>query len=66
MNKPMALALLAGGIVLLVFGYNSAQSFSSGVSRIFTGSPANKSIWMIVGGAVATVLGLYGLSKGSK
>ncbi len=66
MNKPMALALLAGGIVLLVFGYNSAQSFNSGVSRILTGSPANKAIWMIVGGAIATVLGLYGLSKGSK
>lgn len=66
MNKPMALALLAGGIVLLVFGYNSAQSFSSGVSRVLTGSPANKAIWMIVGGAIATVLGLYGLSKGSK
>ena len=66
MNKSVALALIAGGIVLLVFGYNSAQSFSSGVSRIFTGSPANKAIGMIVGGAIATVLGLYGLSKGSK
>jgi len=66
MNKAVALALIAGGIVLLVFGYNSAQSFSSGVSRVLTGSPANKAIWMIVGGAIATVLGLYGLSKGSK
>ena len=66
MNKPVALTLLAGGIVLLVFGYNSAQSFSSGVSRIFNGSPTNKAIWMIVGGAIATVVGLYGLSKSSK
>ncbi len=66
MNKPVALALLAGGIVLLVFGYNSAQSFSSGVSRIFTGSPENKAIWMIAGGVIATALGLYGLSKGPK
>jgi hypothetical protein len=66
MNKTMSLALLAGGIVLLVFGYNAAQSTSSAFSRIFTGSPTNKAIWMIVGGTVACVVGLIGLSRGSK
>jgi hypothetical protein len=66
MNKTMSLALLVGGIVLLVFGYNAAQSASSAFSRIFTGSPTNKAIWMIAAGTIATVLGLIGLSRGSK
>jgi hypothetical protein len=66
MNKSMSLALLVGGIVLLVFGYNAAQSTSSAFSRIFTGSPSNKAIWMIIAGAIAAVLGLVGLSRGSK
>jgi hypothetical protein len=66
MNKPMALALLAAGIILLVFGYNAAQSPSSTVSRIFTGSPTNEAIWMIIGGIIATILGVIGLSRGSK
>jgi uncharacterized membrane protein YidH (DUF202 family) len=66
MNKSMSLALLVGGIVLLVFGYNAAQSTSSAFSRIFTGSPSNKAIWMIVAGAIAAVLGLVGLSRGGK
>jgi Protein of unknown function (DUF3185) len=66
MNKTMSAALLVGGIVLLVFGYNAAQSASSAFSRIFTGSPTNKAIWMIAGGAVAAVVGLVGLSRGGK
>jgi hypothetical protein len=66
MNKTASLVLLAGGIVLLIFGYNAAQSASSAFSRIFTGSPSNKAIWMIVAGTIAAVLGLIGLSRGSK
>jgi len=66
MNKSVSVALLVGGIVLLVFGYNAARSASSAFSRVFTGSPTNKAIWMTVAGAVATVVGLIGLSRGSK
>jgi hypothetical protein len=66
MNKTMSLVLLVGGIVLLYFGYNAAQSASSAFSRIFTGSPTNKSIWMIAAGTIAVVVGLVGLSRGSK
>jgi len=66
MNKPLSLALLAGGIVLVVFGLNASNSFGSDVSRFFTGSPTDKAIWMMVGGVVAAVAGLVGLMRGSK
>lgn len=66
MNKPVSLALLAGGIVLIVFGLNASNSFGSDISRFFTGSPTDKAIWMLVGGVVAAVVGLVGLTRGSK
>jgi hypothetical protein len=66
MNKPIALALLVGGVILLVFGYQASQSVSSDVSRFFNGSPTDKAVWMLVGGAIATVAGLVGLSRGTK
>ncbi len=66
MNKAVSLAVLAGGILLLIFGINAYDSSSSDISRFFTGSATDKSIWMLVGGAVVTVLGLVGLLRGSK
>jgi uncharacterized membrane protein YfcA len=66
MNKPLSLALLAGGILLIVFGVNASNSFGSDISRFFTGSPTDKAIWMMVGGVVAAVVGLLGLARGSK
>ena len=66
MNKPLSYALLAGGIVLIIFGVNASNSFGSDVSRLFTGSPTDKAMWMLVGGVVAAVVGLVGLMRGSK
>jgi hypothetical protein len=58
MNRIVSLALLAGGIVLLVLGINATDSFGSDVSRFFTGSPTDKAVWMLIGGIIVTVLGL--------
>jgi hypothetical protein len=66
MNKAISLAVLAGGIFLLIFGINAYDSSSSDISRFFTGSATDKSIWMLVGGVAAMVLGLVGLLRGSK
>lgn len=66
MNRPLSLALLAGGILLIIFGVNASNSFGSDLSRFFTGSPTDKAMWMLVGGAVAAVVGLVGLTRGSK
>ena len=65
MNKAIYIALLAGGIILIVFGINATNSFSSDVSRIFTDSPTNKAIILLVGGAIAAVIGLIGLVRKS-
>lgn len=58
MNKAIGIALLVGGIVLIVLGVTAMDSFSSDVSRFFTGSPTDKAVWMLIGGAVAAVTGL--------
>lgn len=64
MNKLISLAILAVGIVLVVFGVTAAESFSSDISRFFTGSPTDKAIWMLLGGIVAIIIGLVGLLRG--
>jgi uncharacterized membrane protein YidH (DUF202 family) len=66
MNKIISLALLIGGVVLMIIGINATNSFSSDVSRFFTGSPTNKAVWMLIGGIVAIVIGLMGMLRGSK
>lgn len=66
MNKAVSIALLAGGIVLIVIGVNATKSFSSDVSRFFTGSPTDKAVWMLIGGIVAAVIGLFGTTRGSR
>ena len=58
MNNIVGLAIFALGVVLLIFGFNESHSFSSDVSRVFTGNPTDRSIWMIAGGAVAVIAGL--------
>jgi len=66
MNKIVSLALLVGGVVLMIIGINATNSFSSDVSRFFTGSPTDKAIWMLIGGIVATGVGLTMTLRGSK
>jgi hypothetical protein len=56
-QKAIGIALLVGGVILLYFGMNGSDSFASEVSEVFTGSPTDRSIWMMVLGAVAAVAG---------
>ena len=63
MSKAVSLALLAGGIVLMVFGVMASTSFTSDISRFFTGSPTDKAIWMLLGGVIASMVGVVGLLR---
>ena len=66
MNKLLSLALLAGGVVLIIYGISASDSVGSDVSRFFTGSPTDKTIWLLIGGVVASAIGAGGLMRGSK
>ena len=66
MTKAISFALIVGGVVLLYFGGQSFHSFSNEVSRVFTGAPTNKTIFLIAGGVVATLAGLTGLVVSGK
>ena len=66
MDKAISLAVLAGGILLLIFGIGASNSVSSDISRIFTDAPTDTARWMLVGGVIVTIIGLVGLLRGSK
>lgn len=61
MKKMVSAGLLIGGLILLYFGYQEYQSVTSEVEEFFTGSPNSNAVWMITGGAVATIAGMVGL-----
>jgi hypothetical protein len=66
MNKPISLALLVGGIVLIIFGASASDSIGSSFSRFFTGNPTDKAVWLLIGGFAAVAVGAGGLLRGSK
>jgi drug/metabolite transporter (DMT)-like permease len=61
MKKMISAALIIAGILLLYFGYQEYQSLSSEVEEFITGSPDSGAMWMLIGGAAATIAGLVGL-----
>lgn len=60
MLKGISLALLAGGIALIVWGLRVYRSFGSEVTEAVTGAPSDKAIWLLVTGTVAALGGLFG------
>ena len=66
MNKPVSFVLLVLGISLITYGVGASDSVSSSLSRLFTGSPSDRTIWLLFGGASAVIIGLVGVMGGSK
>ena len=66
MNKPLSLVLLIGGVILLIYGASASDSVGSSFSRIFTGAPTDRTVWLLLGGLAATILGLFGVLRGTR
>ena len=64
MNVPVSIGLLAVGMVLILFGIDASNSLGASVSRLFTGSPTDKAMWLLIGGILASIIGLAGLVRG--
>ena len=64
MNKPVSLAFLVIGIILVIYGIAALDSFSSDISKFFTGSPTDKTVWLLLGGIFGIIIGSAGLFRG--
>jgi hypothetical protein len=62
--RMVAVALLVGGIVLVVMGVIASDSFADNVSRTFTGHFTDKTSWYLLGGVGAAVVGAIMLVPG--
>ncbi len=58
MNRVAGIAILVVGIALTIWGLNASHSVGSDISRVFTGAPTDKSVFMIVGGVLLVATGL--------
>jgi LPXTG-motif cell wall-anchored protein len=61
MSKVPSIAFFTAGIILLVYGLNASNSFSSSVTQAVAGTPTDKSIWLIVLGILGILTGAFGL-----
>lgn len=66
MNKTISLVFLVIGVVLLVYGFNASDSVASEVNEAVTGTPTDRSMWLIILGAVGVVVGGIGLVAGRR
>jgi uncharacterized membrane protein len=63
-QKIVSIVLLVVGVVMLVIGISSSDSFADEVSRTFTGRFTDTTQFYIVGGLVSAIVGLVMLGTG--
>lgn len=58
MQSVVGIALLVVGVGLMIFGMQASASVGSRLSELFTGAPSDRTIWLLVAGVAAALLGL--------
>jgi hypothetical protein len=58
MPGVIGIALLVVGVVLIIFGMNASASLGSRLSELFTGAPSDRTIWLLLAGVAAAIVGL--------
>jgi hypothetical protein len=50
--------------ILLYFSYEASQSLASEMSEMATNEPTDNTIWYLIGGVAAVIIGLYAVIRG--
>lgn len=59
MQKLVGIICLVAGVLLVVAGYNAAHEFGSKVQHVFTGTVAVRARYLLIGGGVLSLLGVF-------
>jgi hypothetical protein len=65
-RSALGLACLVAGLALLYFGFNESNSLASDVSEVVSGSPTDRSMWLMIGGGALAVFGGFMAVTGGK
>lgn len=57
-QRILGIVLLVVGVIVMVIGFNASHSVGDQVSNTFTGKFTDSTMWYIIGGIAAGVLGL--------
>jgi hypothetical protein len=63
MKNILGAGCLVAGVVLIMWGRNQAYSFAGQMQYVFTGSPGDKPMLLMLGGGVLIAIGLGWLWK---
>ncbi len=66
MQSVVGMALLVVGVVVIMFGMQASASVGSRFSELFTGTPSDRTIWPVVAGVAAAMVGLGLLRAGRR
>lgn len=66
MSRIVGLGFLVLGIILIGWGVSASESVSSSFSKLFTGSPTNKAVYLMIGGAILAMVGIGALIRSPK
>lgn len=58
-TKAIGIVLIVLGAGLLIFGTMEADGIGAQFQEFMTGTPPDRVIWMLIGGAVSLALGLF-------
>lgn len=58
LQRSIGVVLLVGGVILLSVGMNASHSLADQVSNTFTGRFTHVTMWYMIGGILAALLGL--------
>ena len=64
MTRIVGIVLIIVGAILLYFSYEASQSIASEVSEMATNEPTDNTIWYLIGGVAAVIIGLDATIRG--
>lgn len=60
-TRLIGILLLVGGLITLGIAYQQSGSFGDQTKHFFTGNYRDHTTWLIVGGAIAGLIGFVGV-----